>query len=451
MSKNILICGEDLESGGVETAIVNDAIALKKKGNNVYILAKKGVYTKKVESAGIENIEFEFEFINGFDFNGAKKVANIIKEKEIEEVHIHKFIDIPICVSACIIAGVPYVAHIHEGLPTSYDWVMNSYNMYKNMLEIYFKNAYRIIAITENVKKYNMQLFNIPEEKYLVIHNSINFELFDNKTITATPIKKFLLVSRLSKEKEKSIQNGIDLFAEYSKDIANCKMRIASNGNVEKELKEYVDKRGYTNIEFIGQTENIPEEIANADIVLGMGRCIIEAMASRRLCCIIGYEKIKPILKNEILKLAEFENFSGRGLPDKTEKEIVQELFSLTHKDIEKIIEDNYNFARKEFDVEKNAYSIEENINIEYNVEEQLFEMLDLCRQEMAKERKKSEEIWQGKLCLEEHYNNAIKELETLNQLNKENNKENNEENNEYHNNFISKIVRKIKIRKGVR
>ena len=77
MSKNILICGEDLESGGVETAIVNDAIALKKKGNNVYILTKKGVYTKKVESAGIENIEFEFKFINGFDFNGAKKVATL--------------------------------------------------------------------------------------------------------------------------------------------------------------------------------------------------------------------------------------------------------------------------------------------------------------------------------------------------------------------------------------
>ena len=444
MLKNILICGEDLESGGVETAIVNDAIALKKKGNNVYILAKKGVYTKKVESVGIENIEFEFEFINGFDFNGAKKVVNIIKEKEIEEVHIHKFIDIPICVPACIIAGVPYVAHIHEGLPTSYDWIMNSYDMYKSMLEIYLKNAYRIIAITENVKKYNMQLFNIPEEKYLVIHNSINFELFDNKTVTVTPIKKFLLISRLSKEKEKSIQNGIDLFTEYSKHVDDCKMRIAGRGNVEKELKEYVDKRGYTNIEFIGQTENIPEEIANADIVLGMGRCMIEAMASKRLCCIIGYEKIKSILQNDILKLAEFENFSGRGLPDKTEKEIVQEILNLTDNDIDKILEDNYNFAREEFDIEKNAYSIEENINIEYNVEEQLFEMLDLCQQKITEERKKSEEIWKGKLWLEEHYNNAIKELETLKQLNKENNKEHNS-------NFIRKIAQKIKIRKGVK
>ena len=65
----------------------------------------------------------------------------------------------------------------------------------------------------------------------------------------------------------------------------------------------------------------------------------------------------------------------------------MQEILNLTDNDIEKILEDNYNFAREEFDIEKNAYSIEENINIEYNVEEQLFEMLDLCRQKMTEEK----------------------------------------------------------------
>ena len=122
----------------------------------------------------------------------------------------------------------------------------------------------------------------------------------------------------------------------------------------------------------------------------------------------------------------------------------MKEILNLTDNDIDKILEDNYNFAREEFDIEKNAYSIEENINIEYNVEEQLFEMLDLCQQKITEERKKSEEIWKGKLWLEEHYNNAIKELETLKQLNKENNKEHNS-------NFIRKIAQKIKIRKGVK
>lgn len=438
MGKNILICGENLNDGGVETAIVNDAIVLKKRNNNVYVLAKKGIYTQKIEEYGIENIEFEFEFINGFDLKGAQEIVNIIKEKNIEEVHIHKFINIPACIPACIIAKVPYIVHLHEGLPTSYEWVMNYYDMYKNMLGIYFKNAYKIIAITENVKKFNMQLFHIPEEKYEVIHNSINFELFENNVKSTMPIKNFLLISRLANEKKASIRNGIDLFAEYSQRVDGCRMRIAGSGNIEDELKQYIDKKGYTNIKFIGQTEKIPKEIANADIVLGMGRCIIEAMASKRLCCIAGYESLKPILKPDILESAKFENFSGRGLQDKTAKEIIEEIISLEDAELEQIVENNYNFAKEEFDIEKNIYTIEENSNMDYNVEVQLFEMLHKYQEDMKKEKEKTEEIWKAKVWIEEQYNNATKELGLLKQSDKTN--------------LVNRIINKLKnkIKEGV-
>ena len=85
MGKNILICGEHLNDGGVETAIINDAIELKKRRNNVYVLTQKGIYTEKIESYGVENIDFEFKFINGFDMVGAQKIIDIIQEKNIDE------------------------------------------------------------------------------------------------------------------------------------------------------------------------------------------------------------------------------------------------------------------------------------------------------------------------------------------------------------------------------
>ena len=46
MKKSILICLEQLGIGGVETAVVNQAIALKEKGNEIFILAKKGIYSQ---------------------------------------------------------------------------------------------------------------------------------------------------------------------------------------------------------------------------------------------------------------------------------------------------------------------------------------------------------------------------------------------------------------------
>lgn len=55
--------------------------------------------------------------------------------------------------------------------------------------------------------------------------------------------------------------------AEHNKRVVDLEMRITSGENPEKELKQYVDKRGYINIKFIGQTENIQQEIKNFNIV----------------------------------------------------------------------------------------------------------------------------------------------------------------------------------------
>ena len=42
--QTVLICLERLDIGGVETAVINQTIALIKKGINVVILAKEGIY-----------------------------------------------------------------------------------------------------------------------------------------------------------------------------------------------------------------------------------------------------------------------------------------------------------------------------------------------------------------------------------------------------------------------
>ena len=415
MEKNILICGESLNDGGVETVIINDAIALKKKGCKPYILAEHGIYTEKIKKYGIKNIDFKFEFMNGFDMQRAQEVIDIIKKYEISEVHIHKFINIPSCLPACILSQVPYVVHLHEGLPISYDWVLNSYNMYSDMLKIYFENAYKIIAITENVKKYNMDLFNIPESKYIVVYNSLDFDLFKTEKICSLPIKNFLIISRLSKEKEVSILNGINLFKEYNKKIKGCKLRIAGSGNAEDDIKRFVEQKNIKNIEFIGRTEKIKEEIEQSEIVLGMGRCILEAVAAKRLCCIIGYEKLKPIVKGDIIQKAQAENFSGRGLKDCTEKEIINELLDLEENEIKEIINKNYVFAKENFDINKNVYSIKENINLDYKeILPDLFNMLNKSMIDNQNHINEKNEIWEAKVWLESQYNIWMKEAENL-------------------------------------
>lgn len=64
MNKNILICLNKLDIGGIETAVVNQTIEMLKRGYKVVILAKKGIYVDKVIKEGAIFIEFDFEIIN---------------------------------------------------------------------------------------------------------------------------------------------------------------------------------------------------------------------------------------------------------------------------------------------------------------------------------------------------------------------------------------------------
>ena len=62
--KNILVCLNILDIGGVETAAVNQIMELKRRGHNVVVLAKKGLYAKEVVDIGAIFIEFDFEVVD---------------------------------------------------------------------------------------------------------------------------------------------------------------------------------------------------------------------------------------------------------------------------------------------------------------------------------------------------------------------------------------------------
>lgn len=62
--KNILVCLNILDIGGVETAVVNQIMELKRREYNVVVLAKTGLYTKKIVDIGAIFIEFDFEVVD---------------------------------------------------------------------------------------------------------------------------------------------------------------------------------------------------------------------------------------------------------------------------------------------------------------------------------------------------------------------------------------------------
>ena len=61
---NILICLNKLDIGGIETVVINQVEKMIELGHNIVILAKEGIYTKKVKEMGATIVDFDFQLCN---------------------------------------------------------------------------------------------------------------------------------------------------------------------------------------------------------------------------------------------------------------------------------------------------------------------------------------------------------------------------------------------------
>ncbi len=346
MKKNILICLEQLNIGGVETAVLNYAIGLIET-NNVYVLSKDGIYKEILENNKIKSINFEYKLENIIDNNKLNIVEEIIDKYKINEVHIHQIPCIMYLIPILLKKKIPYIAFIHSNVLGSYEWFMKTYSIYNYLLPLYFKNANLIVAITKSSFEEANKLFKLNNKDVIYLNNSINLKLYKSKS-TVKNIKNFLLISRFSKEKKDSIFAAIDFFKSLKND--NYKLSIIGDGELKTKIKEKIE--GYNNICLLPQTNNISEIIENNEVVIGMGRCILEAIALERIPIISSYNKTINIITKENIEEANKYNFSGTNFKESN----IDKNFN--NIDIKKIIKDNYSYVEKNLNISNNINKI---------------------------------------------------------------------------------------------
>lgn len=372
--KNILLCNNSMGIGGVETVILNQVTAFTKKGYNVYVVAGKGIYSDKIEELGGKFIELEFPEENTININRINKLLQIIKENEITEIHIHKYQCITTVMPAALISKIPYFAYEHGIRDTKkyYTW---NYPIYKKLFPIYFNNAYKIIAITPKVAEYTQREYNISKEKYVVIHNGIDFNIYNNKNPRYEgEIKKAVIISRFYKEKINTILEGIEIFSKVLELYPTAKLEIVGGGEEKEKIEQYLqnlqidyaDNKKEATVNFVGEKNDIINYLQDADLLLGVDRCALEGIAMKVPVIITGYSGIKGLVTNENIQLSSEENFSGDNMETINLEECKKQILHLKENRKE-IVESNYSFAKEKLDCFKNYINIEENIDNEIN------------------------------------------------------------------------------------
>lgn len=418
---NILICTENLGTGGVETVVFNQAIALKEQGNQIYLLSGGGEYQVKMEENGIQWIPFDFKVENTFPIQDVDKMVALVQEKKINQIYVHKIICIPLMLMVCNKAKIPYVVYVHDELPQTYEWFMNNFNIYDLSMKLFFQNAYKIICISENAKKYSQKYLEIADDKYLIIKNSVNFDIYKctNKIEKELP-ENFAIVSRIAHEKFTSVKNAIELFCAYSdKTQFKTKLTIIGDGDKKEELLSLIEtKKEKYQIEYKGATNDVVRVMNENDVILGLNRCALEAMAIKRIVVLSGYENLKGILKPENIDLALEDNLSGNNLGTVTLETQVEQLLNLSQNEIERITEENYKKIVEKTDIKHNLYKIPEDITKNEIDYQDMYTKINKMSEKINSLKQENNEIWKDRQYFKEQLDNKNKENEDLENTN---------------------------------
>ena len=163
-----------------------------------------------------------------------------------------------------------------------------------------------------------------------------------------------------------SIKNFLDFYIKYKQKNNNAKLYLLGDGTTRKEIEEYLKLKNTKDYEFLGSTNNVIPYLEKSDIVLGVDRCILEALTMKKIAIISGYKNFKGIVNLSNIKLASKENFSGNNLKENSIDSVIEELINLNEKNILEVKTKNYEFIKNNLDIMKNIYIINKYLKIDY-------------------------------------------------------------------------------------
>lgn len=286
---NILMALSQLEVTGAEvyaTALSDELIA---GGNNVYIVSD--TLTKETKAEYFK-IEFNKRSLKN-RMSQVKKLLEIIKEKDIQVVHAHSRASSWSSALACKIAGIPLITTVHGRQPVHFSRkILKGFGDYS-------------LAVCENIKEHLIRDLNVNKEKIEVLRNPIDSMKYSFVEKKYHQGKKIIsIIGRLSGPKGDITYKLLELL--YRR--GDLKVQVIGGKEVPERFKKYRDK-----IEFLGYIDDVPQKIAESDLVIGAGRVAVESILSGKPTFAIGEANSIGLIRENKIHRALESNFGDIG------------------------------------------------------------------------------------------------------------------------------------------
>ncbi len=328
MKCNLMLSLMQLNIGGAETHVVELAKELKKRGYNVIVTSNGGVYVQELESAGIKHYTVPLQNKNPKNVMKAwKMLKSIIQEENIQLVHSHARIPSFILGKIQKSMGFPFVTTAH--------WVFTT----KYGLKYITDWGQRTVAVSEDIKKYLIDNYHIPEDHIYVTINGIDTDKFspelDKKEVWAElglqeTDNTIVYVSRLDTDRSMVARQLINVIPRLDGIIADLRLVVVGGGDDYDAIAEMArktnEKLGREAVILTGARTDINRLIAPAKLFVGVSRAALEAMAEEKPTIIAGNEGYIGLFSEDKLDAAVNTNFCCRGCEASSEALLAQEI-----------------------------------------------------------------------------------------------------------------------------
>ncbi|RJQ24501.1 MAG: glycosyltransferase [Peptococcaceae bacterium] len=315
----VLLALMGLDIGGAETHVVVLARHLKEMGYKVVVASNGGRYEEEIVRYGVRHYKVPLHRPNLLCiWRSVWLVRQIVAREKIDLIHAH--------------ARIPaFVADV-MGRPACVRFITTAHGKFtaRGILKYVSRWGEKTIAVSQDIKDYLIESFRVKEENIVVIPNGIDVEDF-NPHLPVEGVAAELgggegraviaLVSRLDSELARVATNLIEACRQVQKDFADLRLVIVGDGDgmeeVAERAKELNAAAGDELVRLVGARTDINRIMAASDLVVGVSRVALEAMACARNVLLAGSQGFGGLITRDRLGLFRDDNFTGRRFKEK--------------------------------------------------------------------------------------------------------------------------------------
>ncbi len=353
----VLMATMGLGLGGAETHIVELSKQLHKMGVDVAVCSNGGEYVEELTREGVRHVSVPLHVRSVFLMvKSFFAILRLLRKERPDVVHAHARIPALICSIACRLRGIPMVTTAHFNFRVS------------RLLRFLTRWGERTIAVSEDLKRYLIENYNIPEEHISLTVNSINTDAFSPETdasalreeLGLSPDARVIVwVSRMDQNACEGALRLIKSTPAIHARYPEVRVVVVGAGNALEQAKALAEevngKLSEKVVTITGGRTDINRFCALSDIFVGVSRAALEAMSCEKPVVLAGNQGYLGLFTRDKLPACVATNFTCRGYPYPSEDTLQKDLLGLldtydslgeVRKDARRVILERYSIER---------------------------------------------------------------------------------------------------------